>query len=148
MILVDVNLLIYAYNVVSASHTNAKAWLQRVLAGPSVVGLAWDSLHAFLRLTTTPNLFETPLSTDAAVAIIDRWIQSPNVEIVVPGRMYWQILSELLRQTQLHGPRVADAQLAALALEHDAVLCTADRDFRRFEGLRVENPLAAATDPP
>ncbi len=37
-----------------------------------------------------------------------------------------------------------DAHLAALAVEHGALLCTTDRDFSRFPGLRWENPLEKA----
>jgi predicted nucleic acid-binding protein len=38
---------------------------------------------------------------------------------------------------------MTDAHLAALAIEHGAVLCTNDRDFTRFPGLKSFNPLEA-----
>jgi hypothetical protein len=37
---------------------------------------------------------------------------------------------------------VPDAHLAALAIEHGAVLCSTDNDFARFPGLHWRNPLA------
>jgi hypothetical protein len=43
---------------------------------------------------------------------------------------------------QPHGPLIMDAHLAALAIEHGATLATTDRDFTRFPGLRILNPLA------
>jgi predicted nucleic acid-binding protein len=36
---------------------------------------------------------------------------------------------------------VTDAHLAALAIEHNATLCTNDRDFTRFHGLKLMNPV-------
>jgi predicted nucleic acid-binding protein len=39
------------------------------------------------------------------------------------------------------GALIMDAHLAALAIEHGATLCTNDRDFLRFAGLKVEFPL-------
>jgi len=36
-----------------------------------------------------------------------------------------------------------DAVLAAIALEHGATVCTTDREFARFAGLRWPNPLLA-----
>jgi predicted nucleic acid-binding protein len=36
---------------------------------------------------------------------------------------------------------VSDAQLAALAIEYQAVLHSNDSDFSRFPGLRWHNPL-------
>lgn len=61
--------------------------------------------------------------------------------MIEPGPRYWSILRSLLIARNIRGPLIADAHLAALAIEHDATLCTTDRDFRRFEGLRVFNPL-------
>ncbi len=142
MILIDVNLLIYAYDNSSAFHDAAAKWLEDTLSRESPVGLAWDTVHAFLRISTNPRLFDRPLNSSAAISSVEEWLRSPNVQVIAPGPKYWSIFSGLLRQTQIRGPRVTDAQLAALAIEHDATLCTADRDFRRFPGLRVENPLA------
>lgn len=48
---------------------------------------------------------------------------------------------DLLVRFDVRRDLVVDAHLAALAIEHAATLYTADRDFRRFDGLRVVNPL-------
>ncbi len=65
----------------------------------------------------------------------------PSVSTVDPGERYWDVLRELLHGAQITGPLVTDAALAALAIEHGATLCTTDRDFARFPGLRTLNPL-------
>jgi predicted nucleic acid-binding protein len=76
------------------------------------------------------------------VAIVSSWVAQPCVVRLEPGERHWQILAGLLEAAQARGPLVMDAHLAALAIEHGAKLATSDRDFRRFDGLRLMNPLA------
>ena len=142
MMVVDANLLIYAYNSSTSQHDAARGWIEDAFSGHDPVGLAWSSIHAFLRLTTHPALFPQPLDMSDAVAIVESWLAQPIVGIVEPGESYQTILQALLRGAQIRGSMVMDAHLAALALENGAVLVTTDRDFRRFEGLTVTNPLA------
>jgi len=53
-------------------------------------------------------------------------------------------LKSLLRQGRIMGPLVHDARVAALCVVHDVrELWTADRDYGRFAGLMVRNPLIA-----
>lgn len=144
MILVDANLLIYAYNSSAGVHGTARAWLQETLSGGERVGLPWSTIHAFLRLTTHRALFPEPLNIVDATTIVESWLAQPIVTIVEPGPSYWTILHSILRQANVHGPLVMDAHLAALAIENAAVLHTTDRDFRRFEGVQVRNPLVVS----
>lgn len=50
---------------------------------------------------------------------------------------------DLIERSDVRGAMVSDAYLAALAIEHDCDLVTADSDFARFPGLRWRNPLAS-----
>ena len=102
---------------------------------------AWLTLWAFLRIATTPRVFDRPLSTSEAAAAISSWLASPPPAIVEPGERHWDILRELVRDAQSTGPLVMDAVLAAIAVEHGATVYTADRDFSRFSGVRWTNPL-------
>ncbi|HYI13184.1 MAG TPA: PIN domain-containing protein [Thermoanaerobaculia bacterium] len=61
--------------------------------------------------------------------------------LIEPGARYWSILRQVLVEANVRGRLVTDAHLAALAIERSATLYTADRDFRRFPGLRVIYPL-------
>lgn len=142
MILVDANLLLYAYDPRAEWHAASKQWLEETIAGPSLVRLAWVSVWAFLRISTSPRVFERPLSTSEADTHVASWLAQPTVGILDPGERHWEILSGLLRDGQATGPLVMDAALAAIAIEHGATLHTTDRDFARFEGLRWANPLA------
>ena len=114
MILVDANLLLYAYNVRSHQHGKSRAWLEDALSGPDLVRFAWLTLWAFLRIATNPRVFEHPLSVSEAEAAISSWLSQPLAGVLEPGERHWQILGELLRQGQATGPLVMDAVLAAI----------------------------------
>jgi uncharacterized protein len=142
VILVDANLLLYAYYPRAEQHAESRAWLETVLSGPDLVRFAWLTLWAFLRITTNPRVFERPLSASEAEAAVSSWLAQPAAGILDPGERHWDILRGLVRDGQATGPLVMDAVLAAIALEHGATVCTTDRDFSRFSGLKWINPLA------
>jgi hypothetical protein len=139
--LIDANLLLYAYNSSSEHHRAARLWIERVFSSAEPVGLAWVAILAFLRIVTNPRALPKPLSERDAVAVVDQWLRVPAVRVFDPGPRHWTILSGLIRNGQVRGPLMIDACLAAIAIEHGLVLCTNDRDFSRFDGLRVFNPL-------
>ena len=143
MILIDTNLLIYAYHPRAEQHERSRAWLEKVLLGPDLVRFAWVTLWGFLRIATSPRVFQRPLTASEAQAAVAFWLAQPAAGVIEPGDRHWDILCELIRDGQASGPLVMDAVLAALAIEHGATLCSADRDFLRFSGLRWTNPLAA-----
>lgn len=143
MILVDANLLLYAYVPESEQHEQARAWLEEAFSGPEPVKLAWDSILAFLRIRTDPRLYRRPLSISEAVSVVSEWLSEPSVGILHPEERHWAIFSKLLSAAQVRAELVMDAHLAALAIEHGAVLCTNDKDFARFPGLSVQYPLEA-----
>jgi uncharacterized protein len=143
MILLDVNLLLYAVDADSPMNAKAKAWLERVMAGPETVAFPWITLLAFLRLTTKPRLFERPLSVEEAIEVAGRWLNQSAALVVHPGPRHMQILAGLLRPVGTGGNLTSDAHLAALAIEHGAVLCSCDNDFARFQGLKWHNPLGS-----
>ncbi len=141
MILVDANLLLYAYHPRSEQHEASRAWLERVLSGSELVRFAWLTLWAFLRVSTNPRVFERPLTTGEAEAAVASWLSQPPAGILEPGDRHWDILRRLVREGQAVGPLIMDAAIAAIALEHGAILQTTDRDFSRFPGLKWRNPL-------
>ena len=140
MMLLDANLLLYAYDSLSPFHLRAKTWAQQVMAKKEHIGLAWIAILAFLRVSTQPRAQRLPSLADAISAMED-WLEHPSVSIVNPGERHWEILRKLLPDSQARGPLVMDAHLAALAIEHGATLCTNDKDFTRFRGLKILNPL-------
>jgi len=142
VIIIDANLLIYAYMETSPLGRKARRWLEGMLNGNDPVRIPWSTIHAFLRITTQPSLFERPYAIDEASAIVAEWLEQPAVAVLEPGERYWPILRRLLGSSQVRGNLVMDAHLASLTIEHGGTLNTTDKDFARFEGLRCINPLA------
>ncbi len=142
MKLLDANLLIYAYDSSSPFHLLARKWVEDLFNRGEPVRMPWSTIQAFLRITTNPRILNAPLKMADAVAIANEWLAQPSVDVVEPGGRYWPIFTKLLAVGQVRGALVMDAHLAAIAIEHGAVLQTTDRDFSRFPGLRFENPLA------
>ncbi|MBI4264558.1 MAG: type II toxin-antitoxin system VapC family toxin [Acidobacteria bacterium] len=141
MILPDANLLLYAYHPRAPQHEGSKNWLEAALSGSELVRLTWPTVWAFLRISTSPKVFEQPLSIAEATAAVSSWLERPTVDLLDPGERHWDILRRLVQEAQCTGPLVTDAALAALAIEHGATLYTTDRDFSRFPGLSWTNPL-------
>ena len=141
MILVDVNILVYAWDARSPLHHPARQWLDLKLSGPTRVGLPWECLLGFLRVVTNPHIYEKPATVQASWAQVEHWLTARNVWIPLPGEHHQAILGRLLSQLGGGAKLIPDAHLAALAIEHGLELCSTDGDFARFGGLRSVNPL-------
>ena len=142
MILVDANVLLYAYNPRAESHERCRAWVERTFSGEEAVCLAWVTILAFVRISTNPRIFEQPLLAGEALATVSSWLERPSVSVLEAGEACWEIFRELVVEAQVSGPLVMDAFLAALALENGATFATSDRDFTRFPKLKLLNPAA------
>jgi len=141
MILLDANILLYAYNSDGPQHPAASDWLQALFSSKEVVGLALVTLWAFLRVSTNPRLWLTPKSTAEAFRLIRGWLELPGVLLVKPGPRHLHLVEQIMIDSAVTGSLVSDAVLAAIAMEHAATLASTDRDFKRFSGLRWINPL-------
>ena len=142
MIVLDANLLLYAYGAGSPRHKEARAWLEKVLSGAEPVGLPWQSLAAFIRIATNPRLPGFRRSIEEVSRTVNGWLEQPNTRVLAPGDDHWLLLRRMMVEGQASGPLVSDALLAALTIEYGGVLYTTDRDFARFPGLRWKNPLS------
>ena len=144
MILIDANLLLYAYDPRAAEHERSRQWLEQTLSGSELVRFTSVTLWAFLRIATNPRVFEHPLTVAEALDAVTSWLAQPAAAVIEPGERHWDLLRDVASRGQATGPMVMDAVLAAVAIEHGATLYTTDRDFGRFPGLVCKNPL---TDP-
>jgi toxin-antitoxin system PIN domain toxin len=140
----DVNLFLYAYDECSPRHALARDWLEQTLSSAETVGLSWIVLLAFIRLSTRSVVLESPLGVDAAIELVESWLDQPCVTVIHPTKRHAAVLRELLLPLGTAGNLTTDAHLAALAIEHGALLCSCDTDFSRFPGLRWLDPLQAA----
>jgi toxin-antitoxin system PIN domain toxin len=141
VILVDANLVVYAHSEDSPYNAAALAWFEEVMSSPDRVAFPWPTLLAFIRLMGNRTVMRNPMPLVEAWRRVDAWLSLPQSWIPVPTERHQQILAELLRgETR---PDIAnDAHLAALAVEHGLTVCSTDRDFSRFPGVRWENPLS------
>jgi toxin-antitoxin system PIN domain toxin len=143
MILVDTNILIYAEDKLSPFHEQARQWWDTQLSGESPVYLCWSILASFIRISTNRLIFMKPLNMKQAITRVQSWIDQPCVRLINPTESHWQIFQIMLFDGQAMANLVADAHLAALAIEYGCTLYSTDSDFSRFPKLKWKNPLKA-----
>lgn len=139
--LVDANLLLYSVDTASPDHSRASEWLTNALEGGRRVGISWQTIGAFLRISTHPRITASPFSGAEAWAIVESWLAAEPVWVPPAGERTARILAKLVAASRVTGNLVSDAQLAALAIENGLTVCSADSDFARFPEVRWYNPL-------
>jgi toxin-antitoxin system PIN domain toxin len=144
LIAVDTNILVYSHRGDSAFHDAALAAINRLVDGTAVWAIPWPCIHEFLAVVTNPRLHKHPTPRDMALRAADEWLQRANLVILNENDGYWPLLRSIVAESQVIGPRVHDARIAAICLQHGvSELWSADRDFTRFPRLKVVNPLVA-----
>ncbi len=146
--LLDANLLLYAVGENSSSHELAATWLDDTLNGGRRVGIPWQTIGAFVRIVTNPRVTVGALPSQDAWGVVESWLALPTVWIPPASERTAAILGRLIAHDRVTGNLVADAQLAALAIEHGLTVYSADTDFARFDGLSWINPLRASDGAP
>ena len=142
MLLPDVNVLIYAHvEDIVPEHPEYAAWITRLATGPEPFALSVLVLTGFVRVVTNPRIFAPPSTLERSFAFIASLVERPTARIVGPGPDHLDIFERLCRESGATGKLVADAQHAAIAIEHDCTMASTDSDFSRFPGLRWQHPL-------
>lgn len=145
MIAVDTNVLVYAHRADSEWHAPAKAALEQLAEGVAPWALPWPCLHEFIAIATHPRIYRPPSTLAQALEQVRAWLESPSVVLLSESGAHFDALERVLTASHAAGPRVHDARIAALCVEHEiSTLWSLDRDFARFSGVVVENPLVAA----
>lgn len=140
MILIDVNVLVYAFRQDAPNHAAFHSWLQEQLASPSSFGLSDLALSGFLRIVTHPRIFDPPTPLERALEFTEALRSRPHCVPVSPGGRHWSIFTRLCRDADARGNLIPDAYFAALAIESGSEFITTDRDYSRFQGLRWRLP--------
>lgn len=140
MTLLDVNILIYAHREDQADHEYFRLRLEALVREAPSIGLTPLTAGGFMRIVTRPNFPNGPTPLAQALAVVESLMQQPNVHWAPPGRRHWELLASLCRARNASGKAVADAQHAAIAIEHGGLWVSRDRDFEplRAHGLRFE----------
>lgn len=144
MIAVDTNILVYAHRADAPFHDAALQAVRQLAEGSGAWALPWPCVHEFLAKVTHPRIFRNPTPLRTALDQIAEWLRSPSGRVIGEPEGYFEILQDLLVESQTTGAKVHHARVAAICLAHGVEqVWTADRDFGRFARLRVNNPLTA-----
>ncbi len=140
--LVDTNVMIYAHRRDAERHLQYQDWMQAMVSGPEPYAVSDLALTGMIRIVTNQQIYHDHAATiDEALAFAGEVRNQPHAHVVSPGTRFWDIFSGLCRDAGARAKLVPDAYLAALAIEHGCEFITADKDFRRFPGLRCRHPL-------
>ena len=140
--LLDVNLLLYAAFDSYSEHAVCSAWLEGMLNDPShLIGFPIAALLGFVRISTRSRSGYSPITMEEAFELVERWMEPPNAYVPHPAEDHIHRVASLLKSVNGNHGLVAHAHLAALALEHQATMCSHDGDFRRFSALPIFDPL-------
>ena len=140
MTLPDVNVLVYAHREDSPHHAECHAWLLGTLKSDQAFGLSETVLASVIRIVTHPRIFKQPTRLDVALAFVKALLAQPHAVLIGPGPRHWEIFERLCRDASARGNIVADAYLAALAIESGCEWVTMDGDYARFPGLKWRRP--------
>ena len=140
MKLFDVNILVYAHRADTRRHRAVREWFEAEVNGSSAFGMTDLVVSGFLRIVTSRRIFVDPTPIELAVDEVRRLMDRPNRVRVCPGRRHFEIFLKLCEETSAKGTLVADAYLAALAIEHGSEWISFDRDFGRFANLNWSMP--------
>ncbi len=144
MLLPDVNVLVYAHRRDSTpEHPRYATWLTELATGPEPYALSVLALPGLVRIATNPRIFRSPSTLDEVFGFVGELARRPNARIVGPGPQHLEIFESLCREAGAAGKLAADAQHAAVAIEHGCTLVTTDSDFARFAGVRWRHPLGS-----
>jgi hypothetical protein len=142
LIAVDTNILVYAHREDAPFHDAAFARMAELAEGSASWAIPWPCLHEFLAIVTHPRIYAPPTPVPRALDQVDAWLESPTSILLAESDAYWPILRGVLAGSRIAGGQVHDARVAALCRQHGVrALWSADRDFSRFTGFAVVNPL-------
>jgi toxin-antitoxin system PIN domain toxin len=140
MLMVDVNVLVYAFRQELPQHDPAATWLEDLVNSDEAYGLVDIVLSGFLRIVTHPRVFVVPSPMDEALEFVEQVRDRPQCVMVSSGPRHWELFTRLSRTAGVRGNLVPDAYLAALAIESGSEWITTDRGYGRFPGLRWRVP--------
>jgi toxin-antitoxin system PIN domain toxin len=142
VIAVDTNILVYAHREDAQFHEAAFRRMAELAEGPANWAIPWPCLHEFLAIVTHPRIYSPPTPLERAIDQVEAWFESPTLVTLTEGPTHWVTLRPLLIDAHVAGALVHDARVASLCRQHGVrELWSADRDFSRFAGVTIVNPL-------
>lgn len=142
MILIDVNVLLYALRTDAPRHREHVEWLEALINGPAPFGISAVALAAVVRIATNRRIYREPAPLEAVLDFLADVRNAPGFRLVTEGPRHWDVFDGLVRHARASGNLVTDAYFAALAIESGCELITGDQDYALFPGLTYRSPLA------
>lgn len=143
MIIPDLNLLIYAYDMRSPYHETSRQWWEAVISGTQDIGIPDVVLWGFIRICTRKSIYSEPMIVSEAISSVEQWLDSPVVRVLFGSDKHMRMTVQMLAEHGAAGNLTTDVQIAAHARINDATIYTNDADFRLFPTVKYHNPLTA-----
>lgn len=134
----DVTVLVALFHAGHPGHDTASRWWQESLQRGVTVTVPDVVWSGFVRVVTSARAVTVPATVDQAWDFIGAMRANGIYLDHVAAPATLSAFEELVRRSQATGNLITDAHIAANALVVGATLVTFDRDYRRFDGLRVE----------
>jgi uncharacterized protein len=145
MIAVDTNILVYSVREDSPWHKAALYSLRGLAEGASSWAIAWPCVHEFIAVVTHPRIYRPATPLQDALLQVEYWMESPGLRLLGEGSGHWEHLKEVLLAGKAMGPLIHDGRVIAICRSGGVrEIWTADRDYSRFRGIRVRNPLVGS----
>ncbi|MDX2217971.1 MAG: TA system VapC family ribonuclease toxin [Burkholderiales bacterium] len=142
MIALDTNLLVYAFRADMPFHREAADVIAELAEAPAKWAIPWPCAHELYAVVTNPRIFKTPTPAAKAAEQLRALDSIHNQVWLAEEDGYLDSLEAILLNARIQGGQVHDARIAAICLNHGVkTLWSADRDFSRFAGIEVRNPL-------
>lgn len=142
MIAVDTNVLVYAFREDSEHHERARDAVEGLVRGGRRWAIPWPCVHEFLAITTHRRIYDPPSPLGEALLMLGELEATRTVAFLTEAPGHLDTLRQLITASEVTGPKVQDARIAAICLDHGvSALWTADKDFSYFPSLRTRNPL-------
>lgn len=137
MNVIDVNVLVAMFLGDHVHHDSATQWWAGVAdegASITVPDLVWVG---FVRLVTNNRVVTTPATFEQARAFVEAVSAQPSYLAYGTDPAILRGFAQIGSQARARGDLVTDAYIAACATVYGAAVVTFDRDFRKFDGVRV-----------
>ena len=143
MFVVDTNILVYAANSHAPENAKCRAFLDEWWPQAGAWFLTWGICYEFLRVSTHPRVFPSPLSAQESWSFLETLLVSPGLQVLAPTDRHAGVLAHVLREVPLlSGNSMHDAETAVLMREHGIRrIYTRDTDFHRFPFVEPMDPL-------
>lgn len=140
MIVLDVNVLLAAFRADHVHHLIVRPWFERELVNGTDLVVPDFVWVGFLRLVTNTHIFEVPSTLAEAFEFMDAITGAPSYRSIPGLPSGLSVFMQTCTAGDAHGNLVPDAYIASVARALACPVATLDRDFRRFDDLRIVTP--------